>query len=74
MFTELLSPNIGYRGHFTSTTSYSIQLKGNWEDIKHEISCSNVIQRDNLLFAKKLDKNLIPIAKEGDKDVDINKV
>jgi len=40
----------------------------NWDDIKDEISYSNVIQRDNLLFAKKLDKNLIPIAKEGDKN------
>merc|ERR1711963_1073389 len=40
----------------------------NWDDIKDEISYSNVIQRDNLLFARKLDKNLIPIAKEGDKN------
>ena len=43
----------------------------NWDDIKDEISYSNVIQRDNLLFARKLDKNLIPIAKEGDKNVGI---
>jgi len=41
---------------------------GNWEDIKHEISCSNVIQRDNVLFAKKLDKALVEMAKEGDKE------
>ena len=41
----------------------------NWQDIKEEISYSNVIQRDNILFARKLDKNLIAIAKEGDKNV-----
>jgi len=40
----------------------------NWDAIKDEISYSNVIQRDNLLFAKKLDKNLLEIAKEGDKN------
>ena len=44
-------------------------ISANWEDIKDEISHSNVIQRDNILFAKKLDKNLMAIAKEGDKDV-----
>ena len=31
-----------------------------------------MIQRDNLLFAKKLDKNLVSIAKEGDKHVSSN--
>ena len=41
----------------------------NWEDIKYEISCSNVIQRDNVLFAKKLDKTLVGMAKETDKEV-----
>ena len=41
----------------------------NWEDIKTEIICSNVIQKNNILFAKKLDKTLIKIAKEGDKNV-----
>jgi hypothetical protein len=41
----------------------------NWEDIKTEIICSNVIQKNNILFARKLDKALIKIAKEGDKNV-----
>ena len=41
----------------------------NWEDIKTEIICSNVIQKNNVLFAKKLDKTLIKVAKEGDKNV-----
>ena len=44
-------------------------ISANWEDIKYEISCSNVIQRDNVLFAKKLDKSLLVMAKEGDKEV-----
>jgi len=38
----------------------------NWDAIKVEISCSNVIQRDNLTFAKALDKGLMDIAKEND--------
>ena len=38
----------------------------NWEAIKVEISCSNVIQRDNLSFAKALDKDMMDIAKEND--------
>ncbi len=41
----------------------------NWEAIKVEISCSNVIQRDNLTFAKALDKGLMDIAKENDDTV-----
>ena len=41
----------------------------NWEDIKTEIICSNVIQKNNILFAKKLDKTLLAVAKEGDKKV-----
>merc|ERR1711892_1530309 len=40
----------------------------NWEDIKAEIIYSNVIQKNNVLFAKKLDKTLLKVAKEGDKD------
>ena len=43
----------------------------NWDDIKNAISYSNVIQRDNLLFAKKLNKNLVSIAKEGDEKVSL---
>ena len=48
---------------------YLYFILANWEDIKYEISCSNVIQRDNVLFAKKLDKALVEMAKEGDKEV-----
>ena len=44
-------------------------IAANWDDIKYEITCSNVIQRDNVLFAKKLSKNLVQRAKEGDKIV-----
>ena len=47
-------------------------ISANWDAIKNEISYSNVIQRDNLVFAKKLDKNLVAIAVEGDKHVRIN--
>lgn len=41
---------------------------GNWAEIKDEISCSNVLQRDNVSFARKLDRNLLELAKEEDKD------
>ena len=41
----------------------------NWEDIKYEISCGNVIQRDNMMFSKKLDKTLVVMAKEKYKEV-----
>ena len=41
----------------------------NWEDIVDEISCSNIIQRDNIKFAKKLSKNLVALAKEKDANV-----
>ena len=47
----------------------NIDISVNWDDIKNVISYSNVIQRDNLLFAKKLDKELVPVALEGDKHV-----
>merc|ERR1711892_239448 len=40
----------------------------NWEDIKTEIICSNVIQKNNILFARKLDKTLLAVAREGDKN------
>ena len=48
---------------------WNIDILVNWDDIKNVISYSNVIQRDNLLFAKKLDKELVPVALEGDKNV-----
>ena len=47
-------------------------ISANWDAIKNEISYSNVIQRDNLMFAKKLDKNLVSIAIEGDKNVRVS--
>ena len=47
------------------------KISANWDAIKNEISYSNVIQRDNLMFAKKLDKNLVSIAIEGDKNVSL---
>ena len=44
---------------------------GNWEDILVEISSSNIVQRDNIVFARKLNKNLAKLAKEKDKEVRI---
>ena len=41
----------------------------NWRAIKSEIASSNVIQRDNLNFAKALDSQLMVKAKERDKEV-----
>ena len=42
---------------------------GNWEEIKDEISHSNVVQRDSSLFAKKLDRCLVDYAKEMEDEV-----
>jgi len=39
----------------------------NWDDIMDEICRSNIIQRDNIKFAKKLNKQLVPLAKEKNK-------
>lgn len=39
----------------------------NWEEIVEEICRSNIIQRDNVKFARKLNKDLVPIAKEKNK-------
>eukprot|EP00090_Calanus_glacialis_P004985 TRINITY_DN13802_c0_g1_i1.p1 TRINITY_DN13802_c0_g1~~TRINITY_DN13802_c0_g1_i1.p1 ORF type:complete len:132 (-),score=35.11 TRINITY_DN13802_c0_g1_i1:136-531(-) len=36
----------------------------NWEDILYEISSSNIVQRDNIAFAKKLNKDIAKVAKE----------
>ena len=44
---------------------------GNWEDILVEISSSNIVQRDNIVFARKLNKNLAKLAKEKDSEVRI---
>ena len=50
-----------------------IYFSVNWEDIKTEIIYSNVIQKNNVLFARKLDKTLIKVAKDGDKHVGLVK-
>ena len=54
---------------FQFNLDLNINILVNWDDIKNVISYSNVIQRDNLLFAKKLDKDLVSVALEGDKHV-----
>ena len=56
---------------FRSIIILITKISANWDAIKNEISYSNVIQRDNLMFAKKLDKNLVSIAIEGDKNVSL---
>ena len=48
------------------TFNCNISFPVNWEDIKAEIIYSNVIQKNNVLFARKLDKTLIKVAKDGD--------
>ena len=42
----------------------STLISGNWDEIKYEISLSNVIQRDSSVFARKLEKNLYKFATE----------
>ena len=42
---------------------------GNWEDIKDEICSSNVVQRNSLVFAKKLDRNLTDFATEMENEI-----
>ena len=36
----------------------------NWDDVCDEICRSNIIQRDNQKFARKLNKDLVKLAKE----------
>ena len=50
----------------------SILHSGNWEEIKYEISLSNVIQRDSAVFAKKLAKKLHEFANEKEEQVFIS--
>ena len=50
-------------------TSDKVSFAVNWEDIKAEICRSNIMQRDNMVFAKKLNKNLVKLAKEKNKYV-----
>ena len=42
---------------------------GNWPDIRWQISYSNVIQRDNAEFVRRLDRSLVSLAKEKAKEV-----
>lgn len=39
-------------------------LVDNWDDVCDEICRSNIIQRDNQKFARKLNKDLVKLAKE----------
>ena len=41
----------------------------NWAEIKEEMMVSNVIQRDNVILARKLHPDLEPAAKINDKNV-----
>ena len=43
----------------------------NWGAIMDEICRSNIMQRDNKRFARKLDKSLAKLAKEKNKTVSI---
>ena len=45
---------------------------GNWESIKTEISYSNVLQRDSVMFAKKLGSNMEQYAKDKEEEVRIS--
>ena len=42
----------------------SIFSSDNWDDVCDEICRSNIIQRDNQKFARKLNKDLVKVAKE----------
>ena len=42
---------------------------GNWRSIRHLLCNSNVLQRDNVVFARGLDKSLASVAKEEAKEV-----
>ena len=39
----------------------------NWDSVKAEICLSNIMQRDSIQFARKLNKNLVKMAKEKNK-------
>jgi hypothetical protein len=41
----------------------------NWDSVKAEICRSNIMQRDNIQFARKLSKDLVKLAKEKNKYV-----
>ena len=44
-------------------------FSGNWEDILEEISNSNIVQRDNIAFARKLNKDVAKKAKTKESEV-----
>ena len=49
--------------------SMTLMFSGNWADIRWQISYSNVIQRDNAEFVRRLDRTLMDMAKEKAKEV-----
>ena len=57
------------RNNYVTTFSRDALVAVNWEAIMDEICRSNIMQRDNKKFAKKLDKNLAKLAKEKNKTV-----
>ena len=60
--------DLGRNNHVTTLPRYAL-VAVNWEAIMDEICRSNIMQRDNKKFAKKLDKNLAKLAKEKNKTV-----
>ena len=63
--------NIGYRTNRKQFSEwnfnffyFNINLVDNWQDVCEEICRSNIIQRDNQKFARKLSKDLVKLAKE----------
>jgi hypothetical protein len=46
-----------------------VRSADNWDSVKAEICLSNIMQRDNVLFARKLSKDLVKLAKEKNKYV-----
>ena len=49
--------------------SKKVVFLANWADIRWQISYSNVIQRDNAEFVRRLDRSLVDLAKEKAKEV-----
>ena len=47
---------------------------GNWEEIREELSVSNVLQRDNVLFAGRLHACLEDVATANEKEVTFLKI
>ena len=46
-----------------------VLFAGNWDSIKTEISSSNVLQRDSVMFAKKLGSNMEQYARDKEEEV-----